>query len=145
MASPDLRKLLQAAADNDPTYQNLMKYVQSGWPAKLDKLPTALKPYHHFADELSVSNGFVYKGDRVVIPGPARDEIMTRLHKSHIGLGGLLRRARNTVYFPGITSEITRVAQQCQICQKHQHDNHKETLLSHDPPTRVWDKCHFIQ
>jgi hypothetical protein len=141
IASPELRKLLQTAASNDLTYQELIKYIQTGWPAQLHKLPASLKPYYNYADELNVSNGFVYKGDRVVIPAPARDEVMSRLHKSHIGLGGLLRRARSTVYFPGITSAITRVANECQVCQNYKQENQKETLLSHETPPRVWDKC----
>lgn len=141
VASPELRRLLDISAKQDSVHQDLIKMIHTGWPEKPQHVPKDLRPYHTYADELTVSNGHVYKGDRIVIPVPARDEVMKRLHSSHIGLGGLLRRARKTVYFPGITTEITRVANACQICQKHQNDNQKEPLMSHDVPPRVWDKC----
>jgi len=141
VASPELRQLLDVSAKQDAEHQALIKMIHTGWPEKPTNVPIKLRPYFTYADELTVSNGHVYKGDRIVIPAPARNEIMKRLHSSHIGLGGLLRRARKTFYFPGVTSEIKRVANSCQLCLKHQMDNQKEPLKSHEIPSRVWDKC----
>jgi len=110
IASLELRALLEASARDDESYKLLMTFVQTGWPDKAEKVPAELKPYANYTDELAISNGFVFKGDRIIIPKAARNDVMTRLHSSHTGIGGLIRRARNTVYYPGITADIKRVA-----------------------------------
>jgi len=43
--------------------------------------------------------GLVYKGQRVVVPRGAREEILNRLHSSHIGVNGCLRRAKECVFY----------------------------------------------
>jgi len=72
----------------DVDYQLLIQQIKSGWPETQERLPVTLKPYHMFADELSVCGGFVFKGHRLVIPQPAREVVLERLHRAHIGVMG---------------------------------------------------------
>ena len=65
---------------------------------------------------------------------------MARLHASHIGIQGCLRRARETVYWPGMNKEITEYISKCEICCAYPQDQAKEPLISHEIPTRPWEK-----
>jgi len=99
-----------------------------------------LRLYHTFADELSVSCDLAFKGHRLVVPLPARADILDRLHSAHTGVNGCLRRARETVFWPGITADVKRLAETCQICARYQQATQKEPLMSHPPPSRPWEK-----
>ena len=64
IASADtVARLINAARDDD-LYLKLMKQIAIGWPDTPTNLPADLRPYHTFADELTVSCGLAYKGDQ---------------------------------------------------------------------------------
>ena len=140
VASADTIKKITIAAKEDDEYGCLMRQIETGWPDTVETLPTCLRPYHTFADELSVSCGLIFKGHRFVVPLPVRPYFLKRLHSAHIGVNGCLRRARETVYWPGITTAIKRIAEECAICARYQQSNQKEPLKSHPAPSRPFEK-----
>jgi hypothetical protein len=140
VASPRTINIIKNAAAGDEQYQQLIRQIVDGWPASPADIPADLQEYATFCDELIVSNGLIFKGQRVVIPHSARAEILERLHSSHIGVNGCIRRAREAVYYPGITADIKKKVGNCDICQRHQQACQKEPLLSHPAPSRPWEK-----
>ena len=140
VASVETIARIQAAA-KDSEYVKLLKQIAAGWPESSTDLDAALRPYHTFADELSSSCGLCWKGNRLIIPPPVRSDILDRLHNStHAGFNSCLRRCRETVYYPGITADLRRVVEKCQICAKHQQSTQKEPLMPYPPPSRVWER-----
>ena len=93
-----------------------------------------------FSDELAECDGLVSKGHRVVVQREARAEILERIHSSHIGVNGCLRRAKEAVYYPGITADIKKTVSTCQICESFQQAVEKEPLMPHAAPSRAWEK-----
>uniref|UniRef100_A0A1A7XSP3 Gypsy retrotransposon integrase-like protein 1 n=1 Tax=Iconisemion striatum TaxID=60296 RepID=A0A1A7XSP3_9TELE len=91
-------------------------------------------------DELSTQYGLVFKGERVVIPEALQREVMEKLHSSHIGTEGCLRRARVCVYWHGMSNHIKNYVLKCDICRSVDAKQQKETLNSHEPTTRPWTK-----
>ena len=140
VASAATISMLRQAAAADEDYQLLKAQIASGRPADVNSLPAALRQFITFADELVVSGDFVYKGSRVVVPRGAREDILTRLHVSHTGINGCIRRARETVYYPGITTDIKKLIEACPICQRHLLEATKEPLMSHPAPSRPWER-----
>ena len=57
--------------------------VQGKWPNKIGQ---DLKPYHDKRDELSIDNGIILWGLRVVVPTKYRPRIMQELHHTHPGI-----------------------------------------------------------
>ena len=45
-------------------------------------------------DELSVQDGLIFKGERVVVPKAARSGLLKSIHNSHLGVNGCLNIAR---------------------------------------------------
>ena len=140
VASADTIKKISLAAKEDEEYGCLMKEIQTGWPDTVETLPTCLRPYHTFADELTVSCRLVFKGHRFVVPLSVRPYFLERLHSAHIGVNGIQRRARETVYWPGIITAIKQVADECAVCAHFQQSNQKEPLKSHPAPSRPFEK-----
>lgn len=78
----------------------LKSVIQSGWPECRDDLPRAVQCYFPFRDEFVVQNGLIFKGEKVIVPEGVRRDIINRIHETHIGIQGCLRRAREFVYWP---------------------------------------------
>lgn len=71
-----------------------------------DKIPESLAPYFSFHVELTIHDGLIFKGGWLVILLKARPYIKSRLHASHIGIQGSLRRARESNYWLRINQEV---------------------------------------
>lgn len=129
---------LQSATKADEELCHLMKIIQQGWPKENQRVPMNLKPYYTFREELSVQNGLVFKVDRIVVPSAARHMIMERLHASHTGIQGCVRRARETIYWPNMYSDIEDYVSKCSVCNSIQNNQGKEPMISHQIPELPW-------
>jgi hypothetical protein len=89
---------MKEVAEKDRSYQELVHAVQDG-----ERLPAGFKGND---GRFCVDNGLVLLGQRLVVPQALRKEVLRRLHASHQGIERTLRRARQTVFWPGISSDI---------------------------------------
>ena len=87
----------QIAADGD--IQELLRVIKPGWPDK-KKCPPAVQPYYDERSELVESQGLVFRGEQLVVPLSLLKDMLIQLHRSHIGTGGCVRRAREILYWP---------------------------------------------
>ena len=126
--------------ERDSDLQVLQTIILKGWPDKRSSTPCEAKPYFHVRDELSLENGLIFKGERVVIPMSLRAEVRARIHSSHIGIEGCLRRARECVYWPNMNKDVREDVQGCDTCREHDDSQGKETLIPHSVPNRPWSK-----
>ena len=62
---------------------------------------------------MTVQNGLILKGTRIVIPKKMKLNILERLHTGHLGQEKCKRRARATVFWPGINKDIEKMVNQC--------------------------------
>lgn len=116
----------------------LKSVLHSGWPECRDDLPCAVKCYFPFRDELVVQNGLILKG--VIVPEGVRRDIIDRIHETHIGIQGCLRKAREFVYWPNMNADIENFIQRCEICSACRPDQPKEPMISHEIPKRPWER-----
>ena len=111
---------LQELARNtatDPELQQLIRVRQSGWPRERFTVPTPIRSYIDIWDELVVADGIVLKGNRCIVPKSLRAEFIQWLHRSPLGVTGTLRRARESVYWPGMNSQLRDFIERCETCQ----------------------------
>lgn len=123
----------------DPVIQSLIQVILQGWPDQKEALPSELHPYFTVRDELTAQDGILFKGLRCVIPASLRPKIRERLHGAHTGVEGCLRRARETVYWPGMNADLRDYIAKCGVCATYQKDQQKEPLISHKIPNRPWE------
>ncbi|KAL3223275.1 hypothetical protein MRX96_027683 [Rhipicephalus microplus] len=60
-STPKLAEIRTCTAA-DSTLQCVASYIQKGWPNKISKVPTAVKPYYSIRGELYVTDGFLCYG-----------------------------------------------------------------------------------
>ena len=123
---------------SDATLQTLKSVILQGWPEENRNVPTEVHAYIPHRDELTVQDGLIFKQDRVVIPLNLRSEIKKKVHSSHLGIEGCLRRARECIFWPGMNSDIKDYVQKCDTCRKYDVAQQKETLMPHEIPDRAW-------
>jgi hypothetical protein len=80
VTSVSTRKRYAEATALDPSLQLLKTVIQKGWPEKRAQCPAAVKPYWSVRSELSMVEGILLCGSRLVVP-------MSRDH------GGYTRRS----------------------------------------------------
>ena len=139
MTDERLEEMRNSTRD-DAVLQQLKEVIQTGWPEVKEELPAVLAPYFSFRDEMSVYDGLVFKGERLLIPKQMRSSMKERLHSSHIGGNGCLRRARECMYWPGMTAELKEYISQCEMCSRYDTKQQRESLMSHEITERPWEK-----
>ena len=115
-----------------------MGYCQSGWPAK-STLPGVIKPYHQVASELTVEKGLLMRASRVVIPAALRVSILDKLHLGYQGIVKSRERAKQSVWWPGLSRQLEEVVKSCTECCKNSPPG-VEPLLPSRLPQLPWQK-----
>ena len=109
--------------------------ILQGWLESRRELHKDLQPYWSYPDELSIKNGILLKGDRILIPKSTQTETLERNHYGHQGSDKWKLRAK----ICGINSDINDIVQQCTICQELQKSQSAESLMPHEIPVRPWE------
>ena len=139
--SPERLEQLQRCTVQDESQQTPKTTILSGWPAQGDQAPVSIREFWSFRDELSVHNGIPsFKSSGVIIPRVLRPEVMSKIHSSHLGIEACLRKARDSVFWPNMTSDEREQVSQCSICAELQSQNPREPMQSHQISDRPWSR-----
>ena len=114
---------------------NMAQYL----PIRREVLKAAVH-YVQFRDELSELDGIIFRGNQAVIPSTLRRDMLERIHSAHIEIKGCLRRARECLHWPSISSAVNDYIDKCSICCSFESKQAKETLHSHQGAGRPWAK-----
>lgn len=82
----------------------------------------------------------IFLNERVIVPITLRENILSQLHASHLGIEKTKKRARTIVYWPGIDESIENMIAKCSTCQKYRSKNVKEPMISHEVPDLPFNK-----
>ena len=69
-----------------------------------------------------------------------RAEYLKDLHAGHLGEEKTLLRARETVFWPGISDDVRNAVKLCDLCMKYKPAQQKEPPVPHDVPSLPWFK-----
>lgn len=138
--SPNRLQEFKRVTADDPEMQLLIGAIHKGWPLRRKDCPAKLVPYYDSRSELVEDGGLVYRGERLVVPQSLRADMLKEIHRSHIGIGGCLRRARELLYWPRINAEVKDYVSKCSVCQTYQPEQCREELQPHEMPSRPWSK-----
>jgi len=114
--TPERLEQLQRSTGQDDTLQILETTILTRWSLQKEEVPIKIREHWSYRDELTVHNGVLFKGSRVVIPQLLRPEVKSRIHSSHLGVEACLRKAGDTVFWPSINAEVRDQIKQCSIC-----------------------------
>ena len=129
---------IREAQQQDELCQEVIKYCLEGWPAK-HKLVGLVKKFHPMAGELAVDGGLLMRGNRLVIPSALQAEVLTQLHIGHQGIQKCRERAKQSVWWPGLSSKIEELVRSCPECIKFQSQR-AEPMRPTQLPELPWQR-----
>ena len=104
---------MQQATRTDLCLSKVLWFVQQGWPSTV---PEFAKPFSN-RSELSVEEGCVLWGIRVLVPKKLQGRVLDELHSNHLGMSRMKSLARSYVWWPGLDHDTEEVAKGCASCQ----------------------------
>ena len=107
---------------------------------KESDVPSALRQYRDYRDELSSVDGLLFRAQRLIVPHSWRKEMLDRIHKSHQGIVTCKQRARDILFWPGMSSQIEDKVSKCSTCSQFQRAQPKEPMVIQELPDRPWAK-----
>ena len=138
--SEETQLKMQTTTEADPVLRELKTAIRRGWPTIKQDVPICIHNYFLFRDELTLQNCLIFKGERLVVPTAMGDDMLHKLHSSHIGIQGCLSRAREVLYWPGMNQAVEDYIAQCDTCNKYQSEQGKELMICHEVLSRPWEK-----
>ena len=119
------------------TLRMVMHYVQHGWPEDKRKLYGPIGKYWNERGNISLHNGLLLRGRRLVIPQKLRPDVLRRLHDGHQGITKTCAKAASSVWWHGISEDITKVVRNCATCEKFRKER-IEPMKGAEFPDRPW-------
>lgn len=134
MIEDKLLKSIRSLAQADHQYKRLKEVIIEGFPDQKQKLDNDLKEFWSVRSELTVEDGLVLNGQRILIPKALRKDVLSKLHASHLGQTRTLARARQCVFWPNITNDIRNKIQACEKCATRLASQAKEPMIQETKP-----------
>lgn len=123
---------MRSQTSRDVTLSKLLAQIQSG------TLSHDLKPYDRMKEELSVFEGVILRGNRIVVQQSLQKQILKLVHKMHQGIVKMNQFLRVHFFWPGMDEATETMIKNCQAWVLHQPLN-KYTPLQPTPlPCGPW-------
>ena len=100
-------------------------------------LPCELHTFWNYREDLSMENGLITKGARLIIPSTLRRKVLEQIHEGHLGIEKCMLKARDSVFWPGISNDIRETVEKCGICQASSRAAKSVGNVS-DMPPHAW-------
>ena len=129
---------IRRATAEDEVLQKLRARITSGWPQKRAEAEPELQLFWNVRNSLTYIDGLVFKDQQMVVPRKLRTTMMDIIHQPHLGQVMSIRRARQLVYWPGMSREIAEAVQKCEVCCQNQRAQQRESLQPVEVPKLPW-------
>ena len=142
-ARSDSLQQIREATQADDTLAILKYIIQHRWPSGIKEVPSEIQPFWTFHEELTIEDGLVLKGKRIVIPSRKQDDILKLIHEGHLGLTKCKLQAKEAVYWPELNEQLEQLILNCQLCLKYSQSKCKHPLhmsLVQEIPIHPWTK-----
>ena len=124
----------------DPVLSKVLRYTLEGWPKTVEQ---ELYPYQNRKEEISIEEGCLLWGLRVIIPVKLQDRMIDEIHAEHPGIVRMKQMARSYLWFPQIDNVIESIANSCPTCMSVRKDPPKSPMFPWKYPENPWDRIHI--
>ena len=107
--------------DKDAELQALKMVISKGWPKKRRSLTPNLQPYWNYRDELTIEDGILMKGQKIIIPTSLKQQYIDKIHAGHTGIGSCLKKGREYIFWVNYSKDIQEAVEKCSLCQEQQN------------------------
>ena len=106
----------------DAELNALKEMIHAGWPAHIQQVPTLLKPYWPYRDELSTAEDHESTSYDRSRHAAERDFDKT----THQGTDRTKLSSRTSIYWRGLYKDIEETTKTCGTCEELQNSQQKE-------------------
>ena len=138
--SPVTARQIQSWTRRDPLLTPVVQALQHGWPKEGNP---NLVPFQSKRNELSLFDGCILWGSRVVVPKKGQRAVLEELHLGHPGMSRMKALARMFVWWPGLDADIEDLVRCCESCQSVKSMPPLAPLQPWSWPTRPWSRLHL--
>ena len=131
---------LRDTAGQDEEYQQLKHYIEAGFPQKRSQLPEKCRRYWNVRNQLTIDDGLIVFGCRLLILAKLRRPTLLQLHAAHQGSVCTKLRARQVIYWPGIDNNIDNIILTCKQCQDSLPSHPPEPMVSKQRPSQPFQE-----
>ena len=96
--------------------------------------------YWTFSDKVATVDGLLFKGLRLIVQKVMRPEILHQIHKSHLGIAKCRQRAREVLFWPGMSLDVEQMVSNCSLCADFVKKKPMEPLKPTALPLLPWQK-----
>lgn len=130
---------IRRATDRDQVLSRVKNCIMRGWTYNTD---CTLDPFFSRRNELSLHQGCIVWGMRVVVPQKLRQLLLDELHEGHLGVVKVKTLARNYVWWPKIGKDIELMLKVCAGCQKNRNMPPEALIHPWKYPDKPWKRIH---
>ncbi|XP_052778759.1 uncharacterized protein K02A2.6-like [Mya arenaria] len=131
-------EIIRAETAKDPQMIKLKRAISQGWSESRSNCDPSIVEFHR--DEISTEDGLIFRGHTLVIPKSMRNELVEKVHSSHLGITKTLERAKDSLFWPGMSKQVTDYVTTCPICLAHRDANASLPLITTEFPDRPFQK-----
>lgn len=126
------KEIIQRMTEEDECLKIVKEGILTG------KFNKDLKRFELIKDQLSVVDGIILKGTKIVVPFVLRKKILELAHNTHGGENTLKGLLRPKVWWPGIDSDIKNYVEACTACSLNAIHNRREPMIRNELPKGPW-------
>ena len=109
---------IREACMEDSVMTILVEQIERGFPDSPHEVPRCIQEYHKFRHGLSIVDSVPVYKTRIIIPGCLRQRVLGSIHSAHQGVSGMSARAEQSVFWPGMATQIISTRAGCRECNK---------------------------
>lgn len=132
-------EVLRRSTDTDPELKIVRDWLTTG----IKRDGAISEAFRKVAVELSVEDGIVMRGLRVVVPIKLRQAVLSQAHRSHLGIVKTKSVLRSYVWWPNIDAELEQHIKNCYECLASRPSPERAELIPWQPPEKVWERVHL--
>ena len=128
---------VKQAQQRDRECSQIIDYcVRDHWPESARRDHSRFYVERH---SLTVVNGTLLHGNRLVIPQALRPEMLGRIHQGHQGIVKCRALARSCIWWPGMSKDIGLLVEKCSSCEKFRQVP-PQPLIPTPTPDYAWQQ-----
>ena len=106
-------------------------------------LPEELVPFHRKKNELTLHDGCLLWGKRIIIPQKLQSRLLEELHVGHVGVCRMKALARSYIWRPGLDKAIEETAAHCEPCKVTAAMPKSVVRHPWQLPNAPWERVHI--